>query len=118
MGPGLGLGGARGASSAGRVGGFELVCDAGPPVPRLGAALAGNGEVVLLFGGVNDESQPLDDTWLYDGTSWPQLSAGGDGSSPRFAAQLAWNGESFVLFSGLGVLGEENVVPAGADTWR
>lgn len=100
------------------MGGFELVCDAGPPGPRLGAALAGNGEVVLLFGGVNDESQPLDDTWLYDGTSWPQLSAGGDGPSPRFAAQLAWDGESFVLFSGLGVLGEENVAPAGADTWR
>jgi hypothetical protein len=70
------------------------------PSPRTGAAAAmfatPNGPDAVLFGGTN--GQDLDDTWLWDGSSWTQAPVPGPGA--RSDAALGPFGETLLLFGG------------------
>lgn len=95
------------------------VCAQCPPGSRWGAAMAGNGESVLLFGGMVDENEVANDTWMFDGETWTLLDPGSaDGPVARLGGQLAWDGAHYVLFSGLGL--DSSGDPGGSigtDTW-
>lgn len=83
---------------------WNLACSSCAPGKRYGAAAAGNGTNVLLFGGLTDllgVGTLANDTWSFDGTTWNALDGGGAGRpAPRFAASLAWDGQHYVLFGG------------------
>lgn len=95
------------------------ICSQCPPGSRWGAAMAGNGESVLLFGGMIADETVANDTWLFDGEHWTLLDPGGeDGPVARLGGQLAWDGMHYVLFSGLGLdASGEPSVSVGTDTW-
>jgi hypothetical protein len=53
------------------------------PSPRIGSAIAALGDRIVLFGGFDpgngslSDVRVLDDTWVWDGTSWTQLAIPG-----------------------------------------
>ncbi len=101
---------------------WQLLCAPCAPGARTAPAMAGNGTVVLLFGGGdlggnNGQAVPLGDTWQFDGVNWTEVDPGGPGQpAPRFGAAMAWDGVHFVLFGGLVAGSNGNPVPLG-DTW-
>lgn len=84
--------------------GWSQVCDTAScgPGARIGAAMAGNGSVAVLYGGFGGAA-PFSDTWVYDGLDWTQVCGGGDPCGPGALAggSLVWDGSRFVLFGGL-----------------
>jgi len=58
----------------------------GPPA-RIAASAATLGGKVVLFGGQDDNENPLGDTWVWDGASWTQLEVAGP--SPRWFPAMA-----------------------------
>lgn len=51
---------------------------------------------LVMFGGAGASGQPLDDTWLWDGSSWSEAAP--PHSPPgRFQAQMAWDPKSHLL---------------------
>jgi hypothetical protein len=78
---------------------------AGGPAARYGAAMTydpATGDVVL-FGGTGASGQTLDDTWLWDGSTWSQ-AAPADSPPARYGAQMAWDPQSqrVILLGGSG----------------
>jgi PKD repeat protein len=79
-----------------------------PPSPRVTTSMvydnASGG--VLLFGGDNSHGRPLNDTWLFKGGSWQNLSSA-PSPQPRYEASLAYDGADLgaVLFGGIGSVG-------------
>ncbi len=53
---------------------------------------------LLLYGG-SDGTATLDETWIWDGTSWTNTGAAGPASGRTYAGLAAFNGE-VVLFGG------------------
>ena len=69
----------------------------------------------VLFGGSSTSGSLLDDTWVWDGTSWNEiLPSGLPEPGPRVYPSMAWdaNTNTVVLFGGLGAGGH-----ALSDTW-
>jgi N-acetylneuraminic acid mutarotase len=68
---------------------------------------------VLLFGGRDDEYQPLDDLWAYDPStnSWTELAPTGDTPTARSFHAMAYDPESakVILFGGTSYDGSETV---------
>lgn len=68
-----------------------------------------NGGRIVLFGGQDNSNQNLNDTWMWDGTTWTQVNTA---SSPgaRFSAASAYDAErnKVMIFSGSG---------GGSETW-
>ena len=99
---------------------WHQLCTTCPPGARAGAAMAGNGTDVLLFGGglVGNTNTAFGDTWRLSGNTWTLVEAGGPGSpAPRIGAGLAWDGTHYVLFGGLTPdAGSGNNFPL-SDTW-
>jgi len=56
--------------------------------------------VLMLYGGLQSESQNFEDTWEWDGTSWKQLA--GEGPGPRESAAMTYDSarERVILFGG------------------
>ncbi len=61
------------------------------PTPRCGHSLAfdENTGQTLLFGGITAEDRSLSDTWIFDGSTWTQLSVAGP--TPRRYAAFAYD---------------------------
>lgn len=97
---------------------WTQIAPAMAPSIRVDAAMAFHptlGEV-LLFGGIDDQGNGLDDTWSFDGVTWTQRNSSGPRPSPRGGARLAT-----VLGRGLCALfgGQDPVTLAIAnDTWE
>jgi len=68
-----------------------------------------SGGRILLFGGYDSNNQSLNDTWLWDGTTWTQLVTASS-PGPRYNSAMAYDAEhnKVVLFSGTG---------GGTETW-
>ncbi|MCZ7525968.1 MAG: hypothetical protein M5U14_06015 [Acidimicrobiia bacterium] len=90
------------------------------PAAELAVAMAGDGTRVVLFGGLDIDGAMhyVDDTWVFDGSTWTQICGTGIGTpcgpSARAGSALAWDGEQFVLFGGGGLGGPPE---PSADTW-
>ena len=80
------------------------------PAPRYNASLAydanGTDQYVVLFGGIGQSGQPLNDTWWFVRGEWTEVT-GGVAPSPRSSAAMTYDANSKVervlLFGGLGV---------------
>lgn len=88
---------------AGSSGSWTLLHPSAAPSPRASAAMAYDpalGEIVL-FGGLNDHGIQ-DTTWVFDGTTWSELSGTQPGG--RYGAAIAFDPSSgdLVLFGGQG----------------
>ena len=57
---------------------------------------------VILFGGRNAAGAALGDTWLWNGTTWTDVTATANGPSARFGAVMAYDAvrQTVVLFGG------------------
>ena len=96
------------------------------PAPRAAAGMAYSAAAggVVLFGGMSDTFYTpdsfFDDTWVWDGVSWQELSVSGPSRRAVYdAMELDVGSGEIVLFGGLG---DETVdIPGGAevhgDTW-
>ncbi len=73
------------------------------------ATLEYSGAELVLFGGNNGDSVFLGDTWVFNGSTWAQVSGGGPPA--RVYASMASFGGGVVLFGGYGGPGLQN------DTW-
>lgn len=82
---------------------WEKVTGAGPSA-RSGAALAYDGEKLVLFGGYKGSSGSktlLNDTWLWDGTASAWTEASPTDSPPAsYGGQMAYDGQTAVLYGG------------------
>lgn len=99
---------------------WQQICASCAPGPRAAAAMAGNGRIVLLFGGgdTSGNALPLGDTWELNGSTWTLASPGGAGQpAARIGASMAWDGQHFVLFGGLIPDNGSGNQTALADTW-
>jgi hypothetical protein len=89
------------------------------PDGRLFPGMAGNGEQVVMFGGLNG-SGINDDTWVFDGTTWTQTCGNGMplacGPMGTMGAAIGWDGTQFVMFGG-SPMGASDVDPPVDDTW-
>ena len=99
---------------------WQTICTHCAPGTRAAPAMAGNGVIVLLFGGGdtggNGPGVALGDTWQFNGTTWTQVNAGGAGQPVgRLGGSMAWDGHQFVLFGGL--VPGNNSQTTLADTW-
>ena len=59
---------------------------------------------VLLFGGVNyDIHEYMNDTWVWDGNTWTDVTPDGENPDPRYAHFMAYDPrfEQVVLFGGM-----------------
>jgi len=74
------------------------------PSPRVNIGLAYDPKIgkVVLFGGINSDSQSLGDTWTWDGTTWTQIQSIGTSPSPRWSPSFAYDPqfEGALLFGG------------------
>jgi len=103
------------------------------PTARFNAAMAGSDTDVLLFGGRNDWSGFLGDTWMWKKTgtgtgAWTCVCGCIDGTgalqicpvqpAPRASAGLAWDSarKKFVLFGGTTFFG--STADGNDDTWE
>ncbi|HEX7521555.1 MAG TPA: hypothetical protein VF441_05780 [Acidimicrobiia bacterium] len=101
---------------------WQPICNSCAPGMRAAPAMAGNGLIVLLFGGGaigdNGPSTAFGDTWQFDGNAWNQVNAGGSGQPrARLGASMAWDGHQFVLFGGILPDNGSGNPTALADTW-
>jgi hypothetical protein len=100
---------------------WQQVCGDGAcgPGGRFFPAMGGNGEQVVLFGGLG-AGVIFDDTWVFDGSTWTQTCGSGMpiacGPQGLAGATIGWDGTQFVLFGGspFGEFGGEAPVD---DTW-
>lgn len=88
---------------------WTLRTPARSPSARSRPAMANFGDKVLLFGGSTVSGQVLDDTWLWDGKNWTQLTEFGlfnTGPHPpaRKDAMMAYHPDTgkVVMFGGVG----------------
>jgi PKD repeat protein len=95
---------------------WNLLAATTPPA-REGAAMVNYGGGVLLFGGYS-ASTLLNDTWLWNGTSWSALTTV-PASTPavRANAAIAYNGYRVVLFGGACGLPVASTTCYLNDTW-
>jgi hypothetical protein len=74
--------------------------------PRGGSAMAFDPDLgdLVLFGGAGSSWPPLNETWLFDGTSWTQGPAAPAGLAGRTGAEMAYDKSigAVVLFGGSG----------------
>jgi hypothetical protein len=72
------------------------------PPARRGATFAFDPATqrMLLFGGVNAQSQASADTWSYDGATWTQLPVSGPAARYRGAMELDGQRQALVLYGG------------------
>ena len=102
-------------------GAWTQVCAPGTcgPDGRMFPGMAGNGEQVVMFGGLNG-SGILDDTWVFDGTTWEQTCGSGMplacGPLGMAGAAIGWDGTQFVMFGG-SPMGASDLDPPVDDTW-
>lgn len=94
----------------------EVPATAGDPAPRIGASMtsfATGGSVAgaVLFGG-EDSSLRFSDTWVWDGTTWTDVSTSGP-SGRSFAAMVFDPIHSMVVLHG----GDTNGATPADDTW-
>jgi hypothetical protein len=100
---------------------WTQVCGPGAcgPAGRMFPGLGGNGEQVVLFGGLN-EMGVLDDTWVFDGTTWTQTCGSGQplacGAPGLIGAAIGWDGTQFVMFGGAPA-GSGGISDPVDDTW-
>ena len=88
------------------------------PVARFRHGMADRGSSVVMFGGQPSAStEPLIDTWAWDGGAWGFVEDGG-GASARLLSSLAPFGGDVVLFGGWGLAPGGSAAGALADTWR
>jgi hypothetical protein len=89
------------------------------PTGRFFPAVGGNGDQVVLFSGIGTGGI-LDDTWVFDGTTWTQTCGNGTavtcGPQGVAGGAIGWDGTQFVLFGGT-PFGESDGVPPVDDTW-
>jgi hypothetical protein len=85
--------------------------DSGPALQAAGAASVGGGSVVM-FGGLDENTTPLGDTWLWDGGAWSKAPMQRNGPPPRAYPVMGTLNGQVVLFGGSDATG----VPLG-DTW-
>jgi cysteine-rich repeat protein len=81
-----------------------------PPPMRLAAAMAYDGEEVLLFGGVG--TQVYGDTWRFDGTRWQ--TAATTGPAVRFGAAMTYDTKRDRVW----LFGGSNGSLSYADLWQ
>ena len=98
-------------------GGWTKLAPATSPSVRSGACMSydGYGSVYVMFGGKNEYNY-LDETWIFNGTTWSQVVLGnGVGPSARVGAQMAFDSTSgrTILFGGVNATTN---YPAN-DTW-
>ena len=102
-------------------GGWTQACAAGTcgPGGRMFPAMGGNGEQVVMFGGLGSGGL-LDDTWVFDGVSWTQTCGTGAplacGPAGLAAAALGWAGTRFVMVGG-SPSGDSGLSLPLDDTW-
>ncbi len=100
---------------------WTQVCAAGTcgPAGRSFPGMAGNGDQVVLFGGLTDTGV-LDDTWVFDGTTWTQTCGSGQpaacGAPGAVGAAIGWDGTQFVMFGGA-PMGSSGLGDPVDDTW-
>ncbi|MBI3891679.1 MAG: hypothetical protein HY303_09145, partial [Candidatus Wallbacteria bacterium] len=91
---------------------------AGVPSPpardRMAAVANTNEQTIVLFGGRQDGSTPLGDTWIWDGARWTQANtAGKPAGRSEHAMAYAYDRSAVAMFGGRGENG------AGlTDTWE
>jgi hypothetical protein len=70
---------------------------------------------VVLFGGIPGNTQPVGDTWAWDGFDWTQKSPA-NSPAPRYGHVMAFDAarHEVVLFGGLGTFGNGSVA---GETW-
>lgn len=90
------------------------------PSPRRGAVAAAYDGKMVLFGGdvISPSTQDwlsVDETWVWDGTDWTQMTPSQAPPARSFAA-MATAGEQVVLFGG-GSFGGDFQDPAGTWVW-
>jgi len=76
------------------------------PSPRGGAQMASDGQNLILFGGYTlsgSTKVPNRETWLWNGTSWTNVTPADPGDSPPAAynGQMSFNGQTAVLYGGI-----------------
>jgi hypothetical protein len=94
--------------------GWELLAAgdaAGGPPARAGAAAAPWRNSVVLFGGADVDGNPLNDTWIWDGSTWTQVLQEAGGPDARAFHAMGALGDQVVLFGGFGNTG------LFGDTW-
>lgn len=87
--------------------------DAGPPDTGTPDACPSTDPVahgMVVFGGSDDSSKELDETWIFDGSTWKQIVT--PGPSGRRGAMMATLGGKVILFGGIGGQTAHN------DTWE
>jgi hypothetical protein len=100
---------------------WTQVCASGAcgPAGRAFPAMGGNGEQVVLFGGLT-ETGVADDTWVFDGTTWTQTCGTGQalacGAPGVVGAAIGWDGTQFVMFGGA-PMGSGGLGAPVDDTW-
>ena len=91
----------------------SLINSGGPLPGRTNSVMAYDGTNIMLFGGQGSTSAVgmLDDTWLWNGTSWSQASLGTFPFSRRKAQAAYLAGTGVVMFGG------ENLLYRLLETW-
>src|SRR5207245_6831744 len=88
------------------------------PPPREDAAMAYDParHRLLLFGGVDNNASPLDDTWSWDGTNWTQETPTASPPALYMQGMAPFDkGGSTVLFGGFGF--NPAAGPGSSETW-
>ena len=88
------------------------------PAAREGASMAYDASLnqLILFGGATANGTLLDDTWLWNGASWIQVTAPTTPGARRNAAFAADPGGRLVLFGGYGVSNATTTSPPSSTT--
>ena len=79
-----------------------------PPTARERVGSATDGTVIYVYGGqVTTTTSSFDNLLSFDGTSWSQLTASGNGAGPRSMPIMAWDTARgrLVVFAGMGANG-------------
>jgi hypothetical protein len=106
--------------------GWTRLSPAAAPSPRQGPGMVWDGAAgnVVLFGGVDANGTPLNDTWTWDGTTWTQQFPTVSPSGRRFDTQnMAYDAvtRTVMIFGGLAannsVLGDTWLWDGLAKTW-
>lgn len=92
---------------------WKLASPTDRPTPRHGHAMAYDSErnVVVLFGGMDDKGNLLNDTWTWNGSAWTDLRVGGPRIRSEHAMAYDADRHEVVLFGG------NDGIDALDDTW-